>query len=541
MKKLYTLLAAVLTTVAVVAQAPQNLSYQAVIRNSSHALVTSTQIGMQISILQGSESGSSVYVETQTPSTNENGLVSIEIGAGTPVSGDFSTIDWSSGPYFIKTEVATEAPLTTYTITGVSQLLSVPYALSAKTAESYTETDPVYTAWDKSTGISITSSQVTDFESSVTANAAVTANTAKVSNATHTGDASGSTALTVTGINGTSLAGLSTGILKNTTGTGVPTIAVAGTDYLTPTGSAALLTDFPDLNQNTTGSAATFTGNLAGEVTGPMDGTVVTNAAVIGKVLTGYTSGAGTITATDNILQAIQKLNGNDATNANLTGDVTSVGNATTIANKQELNVSAPLSVTGTPYVVGSDVVTLSIAPATTTTAGSMSAADKTKLDGLTGAGSHYLGEAYQGGIIFYLYTDGTGTQRGLIVALTETAASSIAWGPVATTTGAVRTWDGATNTSLMTKDPALQTYLDGLTGTGWYIPAIDELNLLFNGRFFVNKALQVGGGTLVEYNDYWSSTEVSADNATSFYFGEGQAYQGAKTNLGTFRAIRSF
>lgn len=90
---------------------------------------------------------------------------------------------------------------------------------------------------------------------------------------------------------------LSTGIVKNTTTTGVLSIAVAG--------------DFPTLNQNTTGSAASFTGSLVGEVTGTQGATVVGNSAVIGKILTGYTSGAGTVAATDTILQAVQKLNGN--------------------------------------------------------------------------------------------------------------------------------------------------------------------------------------------------------------------------------------
>ena len=149
MKRIFTVLAAVLLTAIVFAQSPQKMSYQAVIRNTSDALITNTQIGMQISILQGSESGSAVYVETQTPTTNDNGLVSVEIGTGTVESGDFSAIDWTDGPFFIKTETALEAPLTTYTITGVSQLLSVPYALHAKTAESVaggiTETDPVFT------------------------------------------------------------------------------------------------------------------------------------------------------------------------------------------------------------------------------------------------------------------------------------------------------------------------------------------------------------------------------------------------------------
>jgi len=132
MKKLVAILVAVQLTVIVCAQSPEKMSYQAVIRNSSDALVTNTQIGMQISILQDSASGTAVYVETQTPTSNANGLVSIEIGSGTPVTGTFTTIDWANGPYFIKTETD-PAGGTSYTITGINQLLSVPYALFAKT------------------------------------------------------------------------------------------------------------------------------------------------------------------------------------------------------------------------------------------------------------------------------------------------------------------------------------------------------------------------------------------------------------------------
>ena len=135
MKKLFTILVAVLLTATVWAQAPQKMSYQAVIHNSSNSLVTNMPIGMQISILQGSTSGAAVYVETQTPTTNANGLVSIEIGTGTVVSGDFASIDWANDTYFIKTETDPTGG-TSYTITGTSQLLSVPYALHAKTAEN---------------------------------------------------------------------------------------------------------------------------------------------------------------------------------------------------------------------------------------------------------------------------------------------------------------------------------------------------------------------------------------------------------------------
>ena len=133
MKKLFVLLSAVLLTASVFAQSPEKMSYQAVIRNSSDVLVVSTQIGMEINIRQGSPSGTVVYTETQTPTTNANGLVSIEIGGA-----GFSAINWGSDIYYIETKTAVVPPLTTYTITGVSQLLSVPYALHAKTAESIT-------------------------------------------------------------------------------------------------------------------------------------------------------------------------------------------------------------------------------------------------------------------------------------------------------------------------------------------------------------------------------------------------------------------
>ena len=136
MRKLFTILLAVFLTATVWAQSPNKMSYQAVIRNSSDALVTNTQIGLEVNIRQGTTSGTVVYTETQTPTTNANGLVSIEIGGG---SG-FNTIDWANGPYFIETKTD-PAGGTNYTITVTSQLLSVPYALYAKTVETITGGD----------------------------------------------------------------------------------------------------------------------------------------------------------------------------------------------------------------------------------------------------------------------------------------------------------------------------------------------------------------------------------------------------------------
>ncbi|HRA71949.1 MAG TPA: hypothetical protein PLB11_03880 [Flavobacterium sp.] len=110
------------------AQAPQKMSYQSVIRKSDGSLVVNTSVGIKISILQGSANGTAAYVETQTTTTNANGLATLAIGGGTPVTGTFAGINWASGIYFIKTETD-PAGGANYTITGTSQLLSVPYAL----------------------------------------------------------------------------------------------------------------------------------------------------------------------------------------------------------------------------------------------------------------------------------------------------------------------------------------------------------------------------------------------------------------------------
>jgi hypothetical protein len=82
MKKLYTILAALFLTASAFAQAPEKMSYQAVVRDSGDVLVTSQPVGMHISILQTTATGTAVYVETQTLTTNVNGLVSLEIGTG---------------------------------------------------------------------------------------------------------------------------------------------------------------------------------------------------------------------------------------------------------------------------------------------------------------------------------------------------------------------------------------------------------------------------------------------------------------------------
>jgi hypothetical protein len=126
------------------AQTPNKFSYQAVIRNASNLLVSNANVGIKISILQTTTTGTVVFSEYHTPTTNNNGLVTLEIGGGTILTGNFATINWANGPYFIKTETDPTGPGTNYTISGTSQMLSVPFALyaatSGSTASSWTTT-----------------------------------------------------------------------------------------------------------------------------------------------------------------------------------------------------------------------------------------------------------------------------------------------------------------------------------------------------------------------------------------------------------------
>ena len=130
MKKLLTLLFLVLTTTTF-AQAPQGINYQAVIRNNSGAILPNQTVGMKISIIQTSPIGTVVYEELFTSTTSQFGLVNVVIGDGTPVSGNFATIDWSAGPYFVEV-AADETGGTNYDVLGTQQLMSVPYALYAE-------------------------------------------------------------------------------------------------------------------------------------------------------------------------------------------------------------------------------------------------------------------------------------------------------------------------------------------------------------------------------------------------------------------------
>lgn len=113
------------------AQAPEGINYQAVIRNLSGSLISNTTIAIRIQVKQSSASGTIVFQERHSVTTSAQGVVNLVIGQGTLLSGNFSTINWTSGPYYVSLGVNFSNG-TTYLDYGSQQLMSVPYALYAK-------------------------------------------------------------------------------------------------------------------------------------------------------------------------------------------------------------------------------------------------------------------------------------------------------------------------------------------------------------------------------------------------------------------------
>jgi uncharacterized protein (TIGR02145 family) len=124
-----------------ISQAPNLMSYQAVIWDASGSLVSEKMVSIKLSILQGSVSGTSVYSENHRVQSNVNGLVSLMIGGGTNSSGKISDINWGGGSFFLKTETD-PAGASNYIITGTTQLVSVPYALHSNTSNNLVTPKP---------------------------------------------------------------------------------------------------------------------------------------------------------------------------------------------------------------------------------------------------------------------------------------------------------------------------------------------------------------------------------------------------------------
>ncbi len=131
MKRILSILFITCFTISTFAKTPQSFKYQAAVRDAQGNPLANKTVSLRIGILAGSFDGQATYSETHQTTTNAFGLVNLEIGKGSPKTGAFAAIDWSTGSYFVKVECDPDGG-SNYALLGTSQLLSVPYALYAE-------------------------------------------------------------------------------------------------------------------------------------------------------------------------------------------------------------------------------------------------------------------------------------------------------------------------------------------------------------------------------------------------------------------------
>jgi hypothetical protein len=520
------------------------MSYQAVIRDASNTLVTNTAVGMQISILQSTSTGTAVYVETQTPPTNANGLVSIEIGAGTVVSGTFSAIDWSAGPYFIKTETD-PAGGTNFTITGTSQLLSVPYALYAKTAESATETDPVFNA---SASKNITTTDITNWNDKYNKIISVTRTELDALTPVFGQMVYNSTdgnILFWNGVKWYKLAGNSDCFPQ-------PTTAVAGASQ-TITTSATSTTLAANTPVEGTGTWIIYNGAVGGSFsdihspTATFSGNACTTYGLKWYIATNcgssiqYTNISFSETTIANAgndiyspLQTTVSLNGNTLSTGTGTWSVIS-GNGGSFSN-----VNSP-----TASFTGNNNTKYTLRWTTASSCGNTSTDDVNVYLGTV------IGQFRDGGIVFYI--DGTG-QHGFVCAINDQS-SNAQWGCEGTLitganspaigTGAQNTIDieAGCITTGTAADICANLTLNSFND--WFLPSENELieMALSKGEIAIT-AVANGGTALVTIDGntyYWSSTQGSSVSSRVVNITFSVGNNGLKAENHIVRAVRAF
>lgn len=519
------------------AQAPEKINYQGVARNNNGDVIPNQVLGLRISIRSGSNSGNIVYQETHSVPTNQFGLFNVELGGGLPVgSYVFANISWGANSYFVQVEMDVTGG-TTYINMGTSQLISVPYALYAKTAGNGGTVGPTGPAGPAGPSGIDGQNGNTGATGSTGANGNIGATGATGTNGANGQDgvtgptgangqtgatgANGQTGATgstgATGVNG---ATGSTGVTGATGPTGPTGTFQSGTnpgDMYYWDGSNWIIIPIGSQGQNLTVCSGVPTWGPCPPVLPTLTTTTITS------ITSASASSGGNITWDGGAAVTARGVCWSTSTNPTLANSFTT--NGTGIGSFS--SSIAGLSATTTYYVR---------AYATN----SVGTAYGNELTFSTTA-QLVIGDSYGGGIVAYV--DGTGI-HGFIAAPSDQSAS-IYWhidnnntgvGALGTAIGTgnantnaiIAAWGNEPNAGRLCYDLVLNGYSD------WYLPSKDELNELYINRVAIGGF--VAGG-------YWSSTETSPFGGSIYI----QSFvNGAQTSTPLYdtkrvRAIRSF
>lgn len=580
MKKILPAIAFLLLAVAVHAQSPESFSYQAVVRNSSGNPLTSQNVSFRFSILSGSVSGAVVYSEKHSATTNQFGLVNLAIGTGTDKTGSLSSITWGTALYFLKIEID-PAGGSAYTLLGTTQLLSVPYALHARTAESVTGgislepasavTQPASTVLaDKATLNGLVNAK--GFSTNVVFEYGISTsygNTAVIP-AVITGNSDVPVSAVIEGLQSATTYHFRIRATNavNVTYSSDLTFATPGS---TPVLTTAAVTSVTGVSA-VSGGNITFDGGAAVTARGVCVGANLNPS--LSDIVVNSGSGTGVFTTNINGLTPSTTYHvrafatnsygtayGNDIPFATVslptvtTTAVSTIGGITAKAGGSVTSDGgSPVTASGLCWgtspnpTIANSFNTSFLDPMTGLTPGTVYyvRAYATNIAG-TGYGSQVgfnsgqtIGSIYQGGLVFY--NDGNG--HGLVCTPTDLS-SGAAWGCEGTTIGGTSSalGTGAANTSAIVAgcstagiaarlcaDLELSTYSD------WYLPSKDELNLMW-----LNLHMQ-GLGAFVTNSYLWCSTEFGASYAWVQRFSTSGTQANASKNVSYYvRAIRAF
>jgi hypothetical protein len=485
MKKLILSLVAIVTiSLSSFGQAPEGFKYQAVVRDAGNLILNNQAVGMQLTIIQTSPAGMAVYTETFAITTNAYGLVNLEIGTGT-TTDDFTAIDWSAGPYFIETAVDVTGG-TSYAVMGTSQLMSVPYALHANTAENVTN-DAVNDA-DADPNNEIQDLQLLGNILTITNNGTAT-----------TIDLSGYLDNTDTQLDETAV----DAFVSNNGYITSPNDADAD-----PTNELQNWSNLPGIPANIDIDATDdFSGDYTDLTNQPTIPTVPTNVSA-------FTNDAGYLTTEV------------DGSITNEIQTISRTGTTVTLSNGGgSFQDSVGVYTAGTGIDITNNIVSTASAC------------------GLS------IGDTYQGGIIFYLDASGchglisaptdqsSGIQWYNITGYTNTTAFASCVGCGDGNTSMIVFNQGAGSyAAKLCFDLSLGGYSD------WYLPSKYELNLMYQniGQGNALGLVNVGGFASVSY---WSSTEYDNNNAWKQSFSNGIQNGTNKGDLTNnyVRSVRAF